>query len=314
VSLDPPPPASSDFGTWESALTTAELAAIRSAGFLAVGRVLGAAVYDAGFTGDSRCPGTQGSHGVRSRGYGTAQTEVSSLSSPDGSFAALVRAMHQARRAAIDHMAVQCSALGGHGVVGIQMTIGSTPAGATSPVTGAELVQLTAIGTAVRAPGAAYLDHPFTTDLSGHDFAKLITRGWVPAGLVTGIAIGARHDDSTTRDETARYAGNTEIGGHTHLMNATRHNARRELAQDVRRLGAEGVVVTSMRLRARERRCPASGDARDHVVEATTTGTARARFTLAEAAGPGLAIMRLRPRRQSEAVTFGRDRPSEKMR
>jgi len=33
-------------GTWESAVITGEFAAIRSAGFLAVGRVLGAAVYD----------------------------------------------------------------------------------------------------------------------------------------------------------------------------------------------------------------------------------------------------------------------------
>ena len=38
-------------GTWGSALSTAEFAAIRSVGFEPVGQVLGAAVYNIGFTG-----------------------------------------------------------------------------------------------------------------------------------------------------------------------------------------------------------------------------------------------------------------------
>ena len=48
-------------GTWGSALTSDEFAAIRSAGFEAVGQVLGAAVYNIGYTGGYGCPGAWGS-------------------------------------------------------------------------------------------------------------------------------------------------------------------------------------------------------------------------------------------------------------
>jgi hypothetical protein len=45
-------------GSWESTLAAGELAAIRSAGFLTVGRVTGAAVYALPITAEDRCPGT----------------------------------------------------------------------------------------------------------------------------------------------------------------------------------------------------------------------------------------------------------------
>ena len=50
-------------GTWGSALTSDEFAAIRSVGFEAVGQVLGACVYNIGYTGGYNCPGAWGSWG-----------------------------------------------------------------------------------------------------------------------------------------------------------------------------------------------------------------------------------------------------------
>ena len=50
-------------GTWGSALTTDEFAAIRSVGFEPAGQVLGAAVYNIGYTGGYNCPGAWGSWG-----------------------------------------------------------------------------------------------------------------------------------------------------------------------------------------------------------------------------------------------------------
>ena len=44
-------------GTWGSALSADEFAAIRSVGFEPVGQVLGAAVYNIGYTGGYSCPG-----------------------------------------------------------------------------------------------------------------------------------------------------------------------------------------------------------------------------------------------------------------
>ena len=108
--------------TGRSALATGELAAIRSAGFLTVGRVTGAAGCANPITED-RCPGTWSSHAVSARGYGTAQADVSSVGgSPDGTLATVVREMDQVRREAIDRMAAECAALSGHGVVGVRLT------------------------------------------------------------------------------------------------------------------------------------------------------------------------------------------------
>jgi uncharacterized protein YbjQ (UPF0145 family) len=260
-------------GTWGSALTADEFAAIRSVGFEPVGQVFGAAAYTVGYTGYS-CPGT---------------TQVSR---PDdsGSYRPLVRAMSQARHTAIARMRLECGELGGHGVVGVRLSRGSFPL-----VGGAEFV---VIGTAVRAPGGAPGPPvPFTSGLSGQDFAKLIMTGWVPAGLVLGVSISSRHDDRTTARQNRWWSGNTEVTGWTELVNASRQDARRQLESDVTRVGAEGVVIASIQLQVRERDCPVQVGRHDHVVEATVIGTAFAWFAPAgpRPAGPPLTIMSLDP-------------------
>jgi uncharacterized protein YbjQ (UPF0145 family) len=273
-------------GTWASALTSDEFAAVRSAGFEPVGQVFGAAIYGAGSSTESGCPGTGGPAG----GTGPARP-VTLVSGRDGSrsFGPLVQAMYQARHAAIDRMTAECAALGGHGVVGVRLSRGSFALGG---------VEFTAIGTAVRARGAAHGPRaPFTCGVSGQDFAKLITAGWVPAGLVLGIAIGSRHDDRTTARQARWGSGNAEIAGWTELVNESRHDARRQLEGDVRRTGAEGVVISAMQMRVRERDCPAQVGRRDHIVEATFIGTAIASFSRAAPgqAGRALAVLSLGP-------------------
>jgi uncharacterized protein YbjQ (UPF0145 family) len=290
-------------GTWGSALTTDEFAAIRSVGFEPVGQVLGAAVYNIGYTGGYNCPGAWGSWGY---GYAMPNRSTTQVSSQGGfgSFAPLVQAMYEARHKALDRMTAECAELGGHGVVGVRLSIGSFPAGG---------LEFKAIGTAVRAPGMPGVSKwpargrgrkkPFTSDLSGQDFAKLITKGWVPAGLVLGISIGSRHDDWLTVGQTRWGAGNAEVIGYTELVNDVRHDARQRLEREVTLLGAEGVVIADMEMRVRERECPVQEGRRDHIVETTTIGTAIARFTRSEQrhSAPTLAIMSLDPQRRQAA-------------
>lgn len=296
-------------GTWGSAVTSDEFAAIRSVGFETVGQVLGAAVYNIGYTGGYGCPGAWGSYGY-AWGPG-ARTQVSSRGGY-GSFGPLVKTMYEARRTAIGRMVTECAELGGHGVVGVRLSIGAFPAGG---------LEFKAIGTAVRAPGGRALGgrapggralaHPFTSDLSGQDFAKLVMKGWMPAGLVLGISVAARHDDWMTRGQTRWGAGNAEVTGWTELVNEARHDARTQLSVDVKRLGAEGVVVASMDMRVRERECPAQEGGRDHVIEAVNIGTAIVRFSPdTQRSGPSpLAIMSLDPqRRQAARVDIGANR------
>lgn len=256
-------------GTWGSALTSDEFAAIRGTGFEPVGQVFGAAVYSSGTAGTNSCP---------------------------GSFGSQVQAMYEARRAAIERMAAECEELGGDGVVGVRLACGDFLLGG---------LEFTALGTAVRAPDAARGRRtPFTSDLSGQDFAKLIMAGWVPAGLAFGVSIRSRHDDRTTTRQARWVSGNAEISAWTELVNQSRHDARRALDGDVRRLGAEGVVIASMQMRVRARDCPVAVGRRDHVVEATLIGTAIVRFSRASrAAGPALAVMSLDPQRRQAART-----------
>jgi len=166
-------------GTWGSSLTTGEFAAIRSVGFEPVGQVFGAAVYAAGAASGSCC------------------------AAAGGSFGPLVEAMYQARHTAIDRMTTECARLGGHGVVGVRLSRGSFPLGG---------LEFTAIGTAVRVPGVADgRRQPFTSDLSGQDFARLIMTGWVPVGVVI----------AAMRLRVSQRACPVTVGRRDHIVEAT---------------------------------------------------------------------------------------------
>jgi uncharacterized protein YbjQ (UPF0145 family) len=287
-------------GTWGSALTSDEFAAVRTVGFEPAGQVLGAAVYNVGYTGGYGCPGAWGGYNL---GWApAARTQVSS-GGGYGSFGPMVKTLYEARRTAISRMVAECVELGGHGVVGVLLTIGQFPAGG---------LEFKAIGTAVRAPMTPPLRHPFTSDLSGQDFAKLVLSGWMPAALVLGITIAARHDDWRTVGQTRWSAGNAEVSGWTDLVNDARHDARLQLAADVKRVGAEGVVIADMDMRIRERECPAQEGGHDHIVEAVNIGTAIVRFKsshLERTSRAPLAMMSLDPqRRQAARVNIGQNR------
>jgi uncharacterized protein YbjQ (UPF0145 family) len=287
-------------GTWSSALTADEFTAIKSTGFEPVGQVLGAAVYNLGYTGGYGCPSYASFGATRMGGFMGPYSSQTSTSGGGafGSYAPLVRTMYEARRTAIGRMTEECIELGGHGVVGVALTIGSFPAGG---------LEFKAIGTAIRAPAGVKLKNPFTSDLTGQDFAKLIMAGWVPAGLALGISVGARHDDWVTVNQTRWGSGNVEVQGYTDLVNDTRHDARQQLQRDVARHGAEGVVVQRMEMRVGEHECPAQEGRRDHVVEATIIGTAITQFSRQRVhQRPPLAIMSLDPqRRQAARVRLG---------
>jgi uncharacterized protein YbjQ (UPF0145 family) len=283
-------------GTWGSALSADEFTAIRSVGFEPVGQVLGAAVYNIGYTGGWACPGAWAGYG----GFATPYQSVTAVSGTGsmGSFGPMVQTLYNARHRALGRMTEECVELGGHGVVGVSLTIGHFPAGG---------LEFKAIGTAVRAPGGVRLPHPFTSDLSGQDFAKLIMAGWAPAGLALGISIGARHDDWLTINQTRWGSGNAEVTGYTDLVNSARHDARTQLDRDVTRIGADGVVIKSMDMRIRERECPMQEHRRDHIAEVTIIGTAIAQFSRSRLHREGsLAILSLDPqRRQAARVKLG---------
>lgn len=236
-------------GTWNSLLSISEFAAIRRAGFEPAGQVFGAAVYYLATVAGVSCPGT------------TAALPVA-------------RRLYEARRTALDRMATKCARLGGHGIVGAAMQVTEVPSTEVTPAA----IKFTVAGTAVRASGAAPLARPFTCDLAGPDFAKLIMAGWVPAGIALGISVAGLHDDMVTTSSGPWGTGNGEVPSYTGLITQARQGARDHLERSVQELGADGVVVSAMTLRVRSDPCHAHAAAADHFAEAVITGTALARF------------------------------------
>jgi uncharacterized protein YbjQ (UPF0145 family) len=242
--------------------------------------VLGSCVYHIGWTGSWNCGYGGGGWGG---GWGGAVARVTEA-------VGLRQALFEARELAMRRMGAECAGLGGDGVVAVRLEIRPFPAGG---------VEFHAIGTAVRADGDVRPGRPFLSDLTGQDFAKLLTAGWVPTGLVLGLAVMVRHDDYRTLRQASRWT-NQEVTGYTELMHAAREQARERLREDCARHGGDGVVVRTMTLKVSERSCSSGpgDDNHDHLAEAMVIGTSITPFRHAGGNAPPapLPIMRLSPR------------------
>ncbi|MGF1429616.1 heavy metal-binding domain-containing protein [Kitasatospora sp. LaBMicrA B282] len=275
-------------GTWSSALSTGEFAAIRSVGFEPVGQVMGSAVYHVGrsgrYWGYHDCLYTGG--GWNGRGYATAGIALSGNGAPS---AGLVEVLDTARRTALGRMSAECTALGGDGVVAAQLTMAPFPAAPNC-------LEFKVIGTAVRAAGPVRPRRPFTSHLDGQGFAKLVGAGWVPVDLLVGMSVGVRHDDYRTRRQNSAWAANQEIDGWSALVHHVRADARHQLHQQGVGHGGDGVILADSRLRVWEESCirtSQSSEQTDHIVESTLIGTAIARFVTRPAEPRTLTVMPL---------------------
>ncbi|MFJ9933880.1 heavy metal-binding domain-containing protein [Streptomyces virginiae] len=264
--------------TWDSALSSEEFAAIGGIGFQPVGQVLGTAVFNIGYTGVWGCPGNWSV---------TDDDTPAPTSRWASSYSQLVRTMYAARRTALARAVAECGALGGDGIVGVELRVGEFPAGG---------LEFTARGTAVRARSRIRPRTPFTSHLSGQDFANLLHAGWVPVGLAFGIAFAIRHDDWRSSFRIPFDTRNQEVDCYTQLIGHVRREARRQLVLDTERHGGDGVVVDDIRIRVEESECPSYGSSRDLTAEAVFVGTSIARFGRSERSvgtRPPLTIMRL---------------------
>jgi uncharacterized protein YbjQ (UPF0145 family) len=246
-------------GAFTSALSVEEFAAIRSVGFSPVGQVMGSAVFNIGWSYTGCGYGRYGGMGGGFAGsYGTWAP------APVVDVPAVAHLLEQARHRAVERLRTEASGLGGDGVVGVRLTVKSFYGNG---------LEFMAVGTAVRADGTKRPKRPFTSDLSGQDFAKLLRAGWVPVDLVQGVGAVIRHDDWTQTMQQRSWM-NQELVGSTNLVTAARHAARQSLATDAAKRGAQSVVVQDMQLSIFENRCAYGGDdAHDHMCDAFIWGT-----------------------------------------
>jgi uncharacterized protein YbjQ (UPF0145 family) len=228
-----------------SDLSVSELALLHDAGFEPLGLVVGSCIYHIGWQP------TWASYS----GYGYRSQRVS------GELETLTQAKYEARELAMSRMEAEAGALGADGVIGLRLTVGKYD-------WGADLAEFIAIGTAVRARGGGdyrtRFGKPFTSDLSGQEFATLLKAGRRPLGMVMGVSVygGWQNGLDFQRLFGWRWGWtgggllsgaiggsvNQEIDLFTDAIYAARDLAMSRMSKEASELGAEGVVGTRVEM------------------------------------------------------------------
>jgi uncharacterized protein YbjQ (UPF0145 family) len=199
-------------GFFTSDLSVNEFLLVKESGFEPVGLVLGSSIYHIGFQQASW--------------------------NQNQEMGVLTQAMYHARELAMTRMEEEADQLGADGIVGVRLDIGRYE-------WGADLAEFIAVGTAVkhregelhRAPNG----RPFTSDMSGQDFATLLRAGYRPAGLVMGNCVYhvARQGMLASLKQVGR---NVEMPNFTQALYEARELAMERMQTEADELQSEGIV------------------------------------------------------------------------
>jgi uncharacterized protein YbjQ (UPF0145 family) len=199
-------------GFFTSDLSVDEFLLVKQAGFEPLGLVLGSSIYHIGF---------QQAMWNQSQELGV-----------------LTQAMYHARELAMTRMEEEADQLGADGIVGVRLDIGRYE-------WGADLAEFIAVGTAVKHRGGelhrAPNGRPFTSDLSGQDFAKLLLAGYRPVGLVMGNCV--YHVGRQGMLASLKQVGkNVEMPNYTQALYEARELAMERMQNEADELQAGGIV------------------------------------------------------------------------
>jgi len=199
-------------GFFTSDLSINEFVLVKQAGFEPLGLVLGSSIYHIGF---------QQAMWNQSQELGV-----------------LTQAMYHARDLAMTRMEEEADQLGADGIVGVRLDIGRYE-------WGADLAEFIAVGTAVKHRGGelhrAPSGRPFTSDLSGQDFATLLRAGYRPVGLVMGNCVYhvGRQGMLASLKQVGR---NVEMPNYTQALYEARELAMERMQREADELKAGGIV------------------------------------------------------------------------
>ena len=223
-------------GFFTSDLSVNEFLLVKHSGFEPLGLVLGSSIYHIGF---------QQAMWNQSQELGV-----------------LTQAMYHARELAMTRMEEEADQLGADGIVGVRLDIGRYE-------WGADLAEFIAVGTAVKHRGGelhrAPNGRPFTSDLSGQDFATLLRAGYRPVGLVMGNCVYhvGRQGMLASLKQVGR---NVEMPNYTQALYEARELAQERMQAEANELQANGIVGASISER--------SHGWGSHVIEFFAIGTA----------------------------------------
>jgi uncharacterized protein YbjQ (UPF0145 family) len=199
-------------GFFTSDLSVNEFLLVKESGFEPLGLVLGSSIYHIGYQQASW--------------------------NQNQEMGVLTQAMYHARELAMTRMEEEADQLGADGIVGVRLDIGRYE-------WGADLAEFIAVGTAVkhrdgelhRAPNG----RPFTSDMSGQDFATLLRAGYRPAGLVMGNCVYhvARQGMLASLKQVGR---NVEMTNFTQALYEAREKAMERMQTEADELQSEGIV------------------------------------------------------------------------
>jgi uncharacterized protein YbjQ (UPF0145 family) len=199
-------------GFFTSDLSVNEFLLVKQSGFEPIGLVLGSSIYHIGFQ--------------------------QAMWNQNQEMTVLTQAMYHARDLAMTRMEEEADQLGADGIVGVRLDIGRYE-------WGADLAEFIAVGTAVkhrdgelhRAPNG----RPFTSDLTGQDFATLLRAGYRPAGLVMGNCVYhvARQGMLASLRQIGR---NVEMPNFTQALYEARELAMERMQSEADELQAGGIV------------------------------------------------------------------------
>jgi uncharacterized protein YbjQ (UPF0145 family) len=202
---------------FSSDLSINEFLLTREPGYRALSQVMGSSIYQVGW------------QYVRNYTYNTSASEITTLSN----------AHQHASQLALGRLAQEAALLKAHGVIGVRFT-------RRNYEWGTNLLEYTAIGTAIRLANAPPPSRPFLSDLSGQEFWTLLQAGYYPAGIVTGycsyyVSLGSWMT-SQLRGWWGTGGYNQEIGPFTQALYTARDIAMYRLTTMAHNFNALGVV------------------------------------------------------------------------
>jgi len=200
-----------------SDLSVKEFSLVRNQGYTALSQVMGSSIYQVGW------------QFTRNFSWNTTAYELTNVSN----------AHQHAAQLALGRLEQEAALLRAHGVIGVRLNTRDYE-------WGQNLLEYTAIGTAIRLENTPLPPRPFLSDLSGQEFWTLLQAGYYPDGVVTGfcsyyVSLGSQ----ATRQLNSWFGGgwtNQEIVPFSQGLYTARSLAMDRLLNMARRLNAIGVV------------------------------------------------------------------------